>query len=110
MPDLRALVLTPDFPPDTGGIQILVHRVASGLTQFRPEVVAINDPGAEGFDRTSDLPTSRAGNPRLPHKLNVAALNAAALRHGMQRRPDVVLSAHIVCGPAAAALARAGVP
>jgi phosphatidylinositol alpha-1,6-mannosyltransferase len=102
----RALVVTPDFPPEPGGIQVLVHRVASALTAFDVRVVAINDEGAGPYDAASDLDTVRAGRPELPNRANVALLNALALREGLAFRPDVILNAHMVCAPAVAALAR----
>ena len=57
--ELRALVLTPDFPPEHGGIQTLVHRVVTGWTRLRPQVVAIADAGAEDYDAT--LASTRSG-------------------------------------------------
>lgn len=102
----RALVLTPDFPPEHGGIQTLVHRVVSGFTALRTRVVAIADAGAAEFDRGSGIDTVRAGRPTLSNRANVALLNARALAEARRFRPDVVLSAHMVCAPAAVAIRR----
>ena len=106
MSELRVLVLTPDFPPDAGGIQVLVHRVISGFTRSRALVVAINDPGAAEYDRESAIPTRRAGLPHLSNRVNLGFLNVESLRAGLVFRPDVILSAHIMCAPAALVLRR----
>lgn len=79
-------------------------------TRLEAQVVTIAHPQASELDRASAVPVARAGSPRLPHRANVAALNAQALRVARGFRPDVVLSAHIVCAPGAAALRRLGVP
>src|SRR4051812_32375546 len=88
----RALVVTPDFPPEPGGIQNLVHRIASALSDYETRVVAINDDGARAWDATSGIPTARAGRSDWPNRLNVFALNGAAVIEGMRFRPDVVLN------------------
>lgn len=110
-PETRALILTPDFPPEHGGIQTLVHRVVDGFETLRTRVVAIGDAGAADFDASSGIDTVRAGSPRLSNRANVALLNARALVEARRFKPDVVLAAHMVCAPAAAAMRRRlGVP
>lgn len=109
--ETRALVLTPDFPPEHGGIQTLVHRVVRGFDSLRTRVVAIGDVGADEFDQTSAIDTVRAGSPRLTNRANVALLNARALVEGRRYKPHVVMAAHMVCAPAAIAMRRRhGVP
>lgn len=101
----EVLVLTPDFPPGIGGIQTLVSRVCTGFTRFRPRVVTIAAQGATAFDREQRFPVVRtpaAGG----HRTAVASLNALGALEGLRRRPTVVLSAHIVTGPAALAVGR----
>ncbi len=44
----EALVLTPDFPPEIGGIQLLIARIVGGLTRYRPFVVTVAADGARG--------------------------------------------------------------
>ncbi len=73
---------------------------------MRSRVVAIADEGWRAFDRGSGLDTARVGSPRLPNRINVGLLNASGLREAARFRPDVVLSGHMVCSPAAAALRR----
>ena len=51
----EALILTPDFPPGEGGIQVLVHRVASSFERYRPHVVTLGY-GAGGSVRRAHDP------------------------------------------------------
>jgi phosphatidylinositol alpha-1,6-mannosyltransferase len=102
----RLLILTPDFPPAPGGIQVVAHRLATGLGGFSSSVVAPAVEGAEEFDAQSGVPTLRVrGGGALRGGRN-ALLNAAALARAAAYRPDVTLSAHIVTSPAAAAIRR----
>jgi phosphatidylinositol alpha-1,6-mannosyltransferase len=103
----RLLVITPDFPPAPGGIQRLVHRVASGLEGFETRVVALGGAGAEGFDATSGVWTRRVSGARRPGGARNVSLNAVSLREALRFRPQLTLSAHIVASPAAAAIASA---
>jgi phosphatidylinositol alpha-1,6-mannosyltransferase len=97
-------VLTPDFPPDRGGIQVLVHRVVTGLRGFEVRLLApaARGPTSAGY---ADPPFVRRvrGAAGGSHR-RVLALNAAALAEAARFRPDLTLSAHIVTSPAAAAI------
>jgi phosphatidylinositol alpha-1,6-mannosyltransferase len=100
------LIVTPDFPPAPGGIQVVAHRIATGVRAMDVEVVAPDAAGAEHFDAQAGVPVRRVrGGARLRGGQN-ALLNAAALAHAARLRPDVTLSAHIVASPAAAAIRR----
>jgi len=99
-------VLTPDFPPAHGGIQVLVHRLALALTGFEVEVVTLASPGARGFDSERELAVRRVGAERRGRHARVLALNAAALSRALRFRPDVTLSAHVVTSPAASWIRR----
>ncbi len=102
---MRTLILTPDFPPAPGGIQLLVYRLASTLRETELRVVALGGGDAAAFDRTTDLEVIRVGHKGAGrNRLAVAKLNAAAIRRGLAYRPSVVLSAHVVTAPAAAVL------
>lgn len=98
-------MLTPDFPPDIGGIQTLVFRVVAGLTRFRPTVVTVANNEATALDRSQPFRIVRVSH-GSGHRLGVALLNAASVFEGVRRRPAVVLSAHIVTGPAALLIGR----
>jgi phosphatidylinositol alpha-1,6-mannosyltransferase len=101
----RVLVVTPDFPPARGGIQLLVQRVVRNLQRLDAHVVTIGDGAAAAWDAGDDLSVSRS--PRLPsHRSSIIALNGLAVREALRFRPDVVLAAHIVVGPAAALIRR----
>ena len=102
---LRVLVLSPDFPPAFGGIQVAMHRIASHLPSSRVEVVTFDWPGAETFDESETLDVRRV-RMHKSRKRSVAMLNLAAINAARESRPDVVLSGHIVTSPAASLLSR----
>src|ERR1035438_10349457 len=104
----RLLVLTPDFPPAPGGIQLLTYRLAAGMSGFDPRVLALDGPGAASFDARGELAVRRLRvDSRLGGPGRMAALNAAALVEAWRFRPDVTLSAHILASPATALIRRA---
>jgi phosphatidyl-myo-inositol dimannoside synthase len=106
MHELRVLVLTPDFPPAPGGIQITAHRVVAHASRLAALVVALDGPGAGEFDRKQAFPVHRVAASRVPHRARIAALNASGLREGLRFHPQVVLNMHVVTSPAAWALRR----
>jgi phosphatidylinositol alpha-1,6-mannosyltransferase len=107
----RALILTPDYPPAPGGIQVLSERLAEGVRALSVRVVAISGVDASDYDRARPVNVTRAGATAAPHRLNVLLLNGRALAAGLSFKPDVVLSLHVVCAPGALALRRSlGVP
>ncbi len=102
----RLLVLTPDYPPAAGGIQLLVGRIVEHMSRLRPRVLTIDGPGASAYDGGRDLDVWRVGS-RGGHRAAIGALNAVALMHAARLRPAAVLSAHIVTAPAAAMIGAA---
>ena len=74
-------------------------------------MVTLAHPEAAAFDerqpyRILRLPTARGGRP-----VAILALNAGAIALAVRKRPDIVLSAHIIVGPAAALIGRRlGIP
>ncbi|HEY2217031.1 MAG TPA: hypothetical protein VGH21_06015, partial [Solirubrobacteraceae bacterium] len=90
----RALLLTPDFPPAPGGIQVVADRLARGLEGFAVTVLAPAAPGAASFDAQSGVRTLRVPSGGGLRGAGNALLNAAALTRGLALRPDVVLSMH----------------
>jgi phosphatidylinositol alpha-1,6-mannosyltransferase len=103
----RLLLVTPDFPPAPGGIQVVAHRLATGMGELNTRVIAPDAPGAREFDAAGALDVLRVrGGTRLRGGENVL-LNAAALAQALRFRPHVTLSMHIVTSPAAAAIRRA---
>jgi len=103
----RLLLLTPDFPPTHGGIQLVADRLATGLSGFETSVVTVDSPGARELDADRALVVRRAGGAGRRQAVRNAALNALAVREALRRRPDVTLSMHLVASPAAAAIRRA---
>jgi phosphatidylinositol alpha-1,6-mannosyltransferase len=104
----RLLLLTPDFPPAPGGIQVVAERLARGLEGFETTVLAPQAPGAREFDAGSGVQTIRVPLPAgLPGAARAGLLNAAALARAPALRPALTLSMHIVTSPAAAAIRRA---
>jgi phosphatidylinositol alpha-1,6-mannosyltransferase len=103
---LRVLMLTPDFPPALGGIQVVSHRLVASAPRLNPVVVSLAGTGDVDFDAGQSFPVHRAAPLGLPQPARVALLNARGLWEGLSFRPQVVLSMHIVTSPAAAALSR----
>jgi phosphatidylinositol alpha-1,6-mannosyltransferase len=105
----RLLIITPDFPPAPGGIQLMAHRIATGIDALQASVVTLDCPGARRFDSEpagGRVRTKRVGAAALPHSARTGLLNGAALREAVRFRPDVTLSMHTVVSPAAAAIRR----
>jgi phosphatidylinositol alpha-1,6-mannosyltransferase len=103
----RVLLVTPDFPPAPGGIQVVAERLASGMAALDTEVVAPLSPGAEQFDAASELRVHRVRFGTSLRGGDNALLNVAALAQALRFRPHLTLSMHIVASPAAAAIRRA---
>lgn len=102
----RLLVVTPDYPPAHGGIQLMAHRLAAGITGFETKVVALDGAGARQFDARAGVTIRRVPtDERLRGARNVP-LNAVAVLEALRFRPDVTLSLHLVASPAAAAIRR----
>jgi phosphatidylinositol alpha-1,6-mannosyltransferase len=101
-PEPRLLLLTPDYPPAPGGIQLLVGRIVQHANRLHVRVVTLDAPGAREFDDAAGGPPVR----RVPqwggHRSAIAALNAVSAMEARRFRPAAVLSAHIVTAPAAA--------
>jgi phosphatidylinositol alpha-1,6-mannosyltransferase len=110
--ELRVLILSPDYPPSHGGIQLLLHRLARHMELARVKVLTLGVPQAheagnpEGVDVVR-VPARALGGRRWA----IARLNLQAPATAARFRPDVVLSGHIVCAPGARLIKRVlGVP
>jgi phosphatidyl-myo-inositol dimannoside synthase len=99
-------VLTPDFPPAAGGIQLLIHRLVRHLDGVHCRVVTVASPGSADFDRRESLDVRRVPSPGGGRMLGHLLLNGRALTEAVAFRPHAVLSAHLVASPAAATIAR----
>jgi phosphatidylinositol alpha-1,6-mannosyltransferase len=102
----RLLLITPDFPPARGGIQVLAHRLATGLEGFETKVITRDSSEASKFDAADDLEVRRVkADRRLGGGRNLP-LNAMAFLEACRFRPQATLSAHLVTSPAAALVHR----
>jgi phosphatidylinositol alpha-1,6-mannosyltransferase len=107
----RLLILTPDYPPAPGGIQLVSERLAAGIDAWQTRVLAPSQPGASEYDEARATAVRRVGAATLPHAARLALLNAHAVGEALRFKPDATLSMHLVASPAAAAIKRAlGVP
>lgn len=103
------LLLTPDYPPPPGGIQLVSERLAHGIDAFAVRVLTLASEGAPaGMSLDGRVAVRRVGPGGLPHAARVAALDAAAVTLALRERPRLVLSMHAVTAPAAAAVRRLG--
>jgi phosphatidyl-myo-inositol dimannoside synthase len=103
----RLLLITPDFPPARGGIQVLAHRLAAGMDGFETKVVTRDSSEAAQFDVADSLVVRRVNAAKRLGGGRNLPLNAVAFLEACQFRPDATLSAHIVTSPAAALVHRA---
>jgi phosphatidyl-myo-inositol dimannoside synthase len=98
---LKLLLLTWDFPPTRGGIQVWMHQLARGLPDAQVRVLAPSVPGDREFDGASGLDVRRlgaAGLGRVPWLVELALRTLAAC---LTWRPDLVVCGHVVTAPAA---------
>ena len=99
------LLVTPDFPPDHGGIQLVAQRLAAHAERYEPHVVTFDGSGAATFDAAQGFAVERV--PRAARQpLAIARLNAAAISRARALRPQAVLNLHIVTAPAAWVIGR----
>lgn len=101
----RVLLLTPDFPPDTGGIQRLLERFVSHADVSEVEVLTLRASGGEAWDAEQPFAVRRSGRAPSRHG-ELLRLNAESVARARTFKPDVVLSGHIVVAPAAIAIKR----
>jgi phosphatidylinositol alpha-1,6-mannosyltransferase len=98
----RALLLvTTDFPPSIGGIQVWTQQMAAHLAkQHEVTVIAPSQAGCAALDAHLPFRVVRvpAGGPRA------LGLGLAVGQRLLQRRPDAVLFAHLFAAIAAAPL------
>src|SRR4051794_34811951 len=107
---LRVLLLTPDFPPQVGGIQRLLGRLVGHAERGEVEGLTVPANGAKSWDAEQPFSILRAGG-APSRQLGIVRLNAEAVAHARRTRPDLVLAGHVVTAPAAMAIDRLlGIP
>jgi len=104
---LRVLLVTPDFPPAKGGIQLLLEQVVRHAPGLEVRVLTLGEVGAEAFDREIGLDVRRVASAGMDRRLAALGLNLASLREALAFRPDAILSGHVVASLGAIALRRA---
>jgi phosphatidyl-myo-inositol dimannoside synthase len=103
---LRLLLVTPDFPPSTGGIAVLMERLVSNLPNSATRVVTFGQPGAAEWDREAGLDVHRVASVETRRQLSIPVLNARASLELARYRPQVLLSGHVVASIGALATRR----
>ncbi len=101
----RLLLLTPDFPPAVGGIQLMLGELTARLApSWEVTVVAPTSPGAAVHDARVPYAVRRS---RIPWGGALSAVALAEMAVIARAVPsDVVLAGHLVTLPAAVAAAR----
>jgi phosphatidylinositol alpha-1,6-mannosyltransferase len=99
------LLLTPDFPPERGGIQLTSARLAQWLPACDVHIVTRQPPGGQEHDDHYGLSVRRVRRDES-QRLSIARLNAEAVPAGLRVRPEVVLCMHVAVAPASALLKR----
>lgn len=103
----RLLIISPDFPPTHGGIQLIVHRLTTMIRTFDVTVVTRGARDHLQFDASlkADIWRSPRASSRF---VDLALLDATALTAAFLTRPDVVLNAHIITGTSTRLISRLG--
>jgi phosphatidylinositol alpha-1,6-mannosyltransferase len=96
----RLLIVTPDFPPSHGGIQLMANRLAGDIGGFQTRVLALGCPGAKAFDAAGSVDVRRVRALGGSPPARGAQLNLAAVLAALRFRPHVTLNLHLVASPA----------
>lgn len=106
-------MLTPDFPPAVGGIQLLVQRLVAHWS-FAPStrVVTLRARGRHPVSAEGRHATIRVRHPPAGGQpAAIGLLNAVAIAEALRFRPRIILCGHLNTGPAALAAKRLlGIP
>jgi phosphatidylinositol alpha-1,6-mannosyltransferase len=103
----KVLLVTPDYPPRVGGIQVLMERLVANAPGLRFRVLTLGAEGAAAFDAAADGEVRRVGSADGDRRVAGALLNAASIREVVRWRPDAILSGHIIGSLGAVAMRRA---
>lgn len=104
---LRVLLITPDFPPEKGGIQILLTRIVENAPGLELKVLTLGQPDAAAYDNGLDAEVRRVASSAMDRRLAALGLNARSLGEATRFRPDAILSGHVVASLGAIALQKA---
>lgn len=98
---MKVLLLTWDFPPRRGGIQIWMFELARRLPDAEVRVIAPAMPGDQAFEALSGLWVKRLQGARLGQMACFVHLCWATLPMCLTWRPDLIVSADVLVGLAA---------
>src|SRR5215471_8327312 len=98
---MKVLLLTWDFPPGKGGIQIWMHELARRLPDAEVRVLAPAAPAARAFDTASGLHVRRLGTARWSRGAWLTELTTRTLLSCITWRPDLIVCGHVITTPAA---------
>jgi phosphatidylinositol alpha-1,6-mannosyltransferase len=100
-PPLNVLLLTWDYPPARGGIQVWMYELACRLPDVELVVFAPAAAGDKSFDQKGGVNIRRVAGTRLgPAGWSVRLIVATFVRC-VVRRPDLLVCGHAVTAPAA---------
>ena len=94
----RLLVVTPDFLPGPGGIQLLMGRLAEHLEGFETVVVTRQVRGDVAYDRAAPFAVVRVGRSGAPNRVTLPLVNLVGARRARRLRPDAILLGHVFTG------------
>jgi phosphatidylinositol alpha-1,6-mannosyltransferase len=98
---MKVLLLTWDYPPIKGGIQIWMYELARRLPEAEVTVFAPGVSGSETFDVSARVRVRRLCGARLGPRLWTLQSAAVTMANCLTWRPDVVICGHVVTAPAA---------
>lgn len=108
---MRVLLLTWDYPPSKGGIQIWMFELARRLPEAEVTVLAPAVPGAAAFDAASNVRVQRLAGARAGRLAFLLQLTAVTILRGLWSRPDLVVCGHVLTSTAGLLASRLlGVP
>lgn len=108
---MKVLLLTWDYPPAHGGIQIWMFELARRLPDARVTVFARAATGDAGFDAGARIRVRRLRSAVRGPVPWVFRLCGATLRSCIVARPDLIVCGHVLAAPAALVVRRVfGVP
>ncbi len=98
---MKVLLLTWDYPPAHGGIQIWMFELARRLPDARVTVFARAATGDAAFDTAGPVRVRRLRSAARGPVPWVFRLCAATLRACIAARPDLIVCGHVLAAPAA---------
>lgn len=98
--DLRVLLLTWDYPPAKGGIQVWMFELARRLPEAEVTVLAAALPGGEAFDAAAEVRVRRLGAARIGRLAFLLQLIVVTITRCLMSRPDLIVCGHVLTSPA----------